>query len=188
MRTASAEQLQDRERVARCLRGEPGAFDEIVAAHRWEVYRVARRILGNHEDAAEATQEAFVRAWKGLRRFRGEAQLRTWLVRIALHSALSLRARRDGQQPLPDAGQAPEASGGAEEELLRRERETRLRLAVAELPPRQQQVVWMKIFAEMSHAEVAAVMGLSEGAVKAHLHQAVANLRRRLGGREGGAV
>jgi RNA polymerase sigma-70 factor (ECF subfamily) len=69
-------------------------FDEIVRAHRQAIYRVARRIVRTHEEADEVTQETFVRAWRALPGFRGEARLSTWLVRIAIHTARSMPRSR----------------------------------------------------------------------------------------------
>lgn len=174
------EATRDAVLLERFRRGDASAFDEIVRQHRWELYRVARKILGSHEDADEAAQEAFVRAWRALGRFRGEALLRTWLIRIVLNVSQTMRSRRGEQWSLDEAGRVPDSSEGAEERVHRREVRQRVRDAVATLPARQQEVVLLKVFSEMTYRDVAAVMGLSEGAVKAHLHQAVSNLRRRM--------
>ena len=161
--------------------GDPAAFEEIVVAHRSAVYRVARRVLGNHEDADEAAQMTFVRAWKALSRFRGDASLATWLIRIALNVSRSLRASRKPVECMGEAERIPDATEASDTALGRDEERRRLRRAVAKLPPRQREVVILKVFSEMTYGDVAAVMQLSEGTVKAHLHQAVANLRRRMG-------
>jgi RNA polymerase sigma-70 factor (ECF subfamily) len=177
----------DAELVARHRGGDRAAFDEIVTRHRQAVYRTARAVLGRHEDADEASQLTFVRAWRALDGFRGDAALRTWLVRIAinvsrsLHAAASAGRRDEGREPheLPEPAEDPDARLG------RLELGRQVREAVAGLPPRQREVVSLKIWSEMTYREVAGAMGLSEGAVKAHLHQAVANLRRRMAGRGG---
>jgi RNA polymerase sigma-70 factor (ECF subfamily) len=161
--------------------GDATAFKDIVRAHRSAVYRVARRVLGSHEDADEAAQLAFVRAWKGLHRFRGDAALRTWLVRIALNVARTMRAARRPVEGMDAAERLPDPAEGSDAALGRDQERQRLRRAVAKLPPRQREVVILKVFSEMTCGDVAAVLRLSEGTVKAHLHKAVANLRRRLG-------
>ena len=166
--------------VARFRRGDAAAFDEIVRDHRREVYGVARRVLGSHEDADEVAQEAFLRAWRGLGRFRGEAALRTWLIRITLNVARTLRARSREFWTLDHAESLLAEGPGADERLDRAESGKRVRDAVARLPPRQREVVMLKVFSGLTYRDVAQVMDLSEGAVKAHLHQAVANLRRRM--------
>jgi RNA polymerase sigma-70 factor (ECF subfamily) len=172
---------REAEWLERFRAGDRRVFDDIVRAHRRELYRVARRILGSHEDADEAAQEAFVRAWRSLARFRGEASLRTWLIRIVLNVARTQRARRAPTTPLEEAGAVAAGGERAEERVRRREVRRRVRDAVSQLPPRQREVVALKVFSELTYRDVAHVMGLSEGAVKAHLHQAVANLRRRMG-------
>jgi RNA polymerase sigma-70 factor (ECF subfamily) len=153
-------------------------FDAIVRAHRQMVYRVALRIVRTHEEADEVTQETFVRAWRALPGFRGEARVSTWLVRIAIHAARERRSTRavplDGAERIVDPAEGPEAA------WERRTDRARLRIAVRTLPPRQREVVALKVFSDMTYEEVAKTLDLTVGAVKAHLHQAVANLRKRL--------
>jgi RNA polymerase sigma-70 factor (ECF subfamily) len=170
----------ERDLLERCRRGDRSAFDTIVEVHRLAVYRVARRILGSHEAADEATQETFVRAWRSLDGFRGEARLGTWLIRIALNVSRTLGARRSREAPLDAAATVVDPLSSPEALAALRESGRRLRRAVATLPPRQREVVALKVFSDMTYEDVAAAMGLSVGAVKAHFHQAVANLRRRM--------
>jgi RNA polymerase sigma-70 factor (ECF subfamily) len=174
------ERARDETLIARFRRGDAAAFDDIVRAHRGEIYGVARRMLGSHEDADEAAQEAWVRAWRGLGRFRGEAALRTWLIRIVLNVARTMLTRRRESRSLEDAAGIPSPDASVEERLGRDASGRHVREAVASLPPRQREVVLLKVFSGLTYREVAHVMGLTEGAVKAHLHQAVSNLRRRM--------
>jgi RNA polymerase sigma-70 factor, ECF subfamily len=164
--------------VARARAGDRSAFDEIVVRHRVAVYRLALRILGSHEDADEAAQETFVRAWRSLDGFRGEARLSTWLIRIALNASRTIGASRRRAVPLDEAADPVAAGESAEEASRRHEAGRRMRRAVAGLPPRQREVVTLKVFSDMTYEDVAGVMGLTVGAVKAHFHQAVSNLRR----------
>ena len=168
--------------VERTRAGDVRAFDEIVARHKRAVYSTARRLLGSHEDADEAAQIAFVRAWQALDGFRGESSLRTWLVRIVLNVSKNLRARARPLDGLEGQEQLADTRAGSDELLRRRELRARVRRAVDRLPPRQREVVILKVFSEMTHREVAEILELSVGAVKAHLHQAVSNLRRRMTG------
>ncbi len=170
----------DAELLRRFRSGEAAAFDEIVRTHRRTVYHVARRVLGRHEDADEAAQLTFVKAWRALGRFRGDSSIRTWLVRIALNVSRSMWSARREQVGLEDLQELPDAGEGSDGRLGRRQDRRRIRQAVTRLPPRQREVVLLKVFSEMTYAEVAEVLQLSEGTVKAHLHQAVSNLRRRL--------
>ncbi len=168
--------------VDRFREGDSGAFDEIVARHKRSVYLTARRLLGSHEDADEAAQMTFVRAWKSLDGFRGEASLKTWLVRIVVNVAKSMRTGVREHGTLDQAPEPVAPGTGADGRVTLDEARASVRRAVASLPPRQREVVVLKVFSDMTHREVASVLGLSEGAVKAHLHQAVANLRRRMSG------
>ena len=174
--------LQDAPLLERFRAGDRRAFDEILTLHRQAVYRVAWRVLGNHEDADEAAQVTFVKAWRALDGFRGESALRTWLVRIALNVSRSMRARRRPEDSLDVAERLADGTEGSDAVVRRGEVRKMIRRAVAGLPPRQREVVLLKVFSDMTYGEVAAVMELSEGAVKAHLHQAVSNLRRKLAG------
>lgn len=160
--------------------GDGVAFDEIVTRYRRAVYAVSRRMLRRHEDADEAAQVTFVKAWNARQGFRGHAQLKTWLVRIAMNVSKSMLAARRELQPLADEPDTPDSTGDPGSRLDRQRLRHDLRRAVGSLPPRQQEVVMLKVYEDLTYREVAEILELSDGAVKAHLHQAVANLRRGL--------
>ena len=168
----------DVELVERHRAGDAAAFSEIVARHKRVVYLTARRMLASHEDADEAAQLAFVRAWRSLCGFRGDSALRTWLVRIVLNVAKSMIAAARPVEELEDSERWADPAEGTEAHVARDEARLRVREAVDRLPPRQREAVVLKVFSEMTYREAAEVMELSEGAVKAHVHQAVSNLRR----------
>jgi RNA polymerase sigma-70 factor (ECF subfamily) len=174
----------ERRLLDRIREGDRTAFDELVRLHRQAVYRTARRILRTHEEADEVTQESFVKAWRALPGFRGEARISTWLIRIAIHAARSPSSHRGRAVALGEASLVPDPGEGAEAAWERRSDRGRVRKAVRSLPPRQREVVALKVFSEMTYEDVASAMGLTVGAVKAHLHQAIGNLRRRLAQRE----
>lgn len=179
--------IDDPALLARFRAGDEAAFDAVMTAHRRAVYLMARRLLDSHEDADEASQQAFVRAWRAREGFRGEAGLRTWLIRIVLNVAKSMKGRVRVHEPLAEAPPVVDGGEPGDERLARSQLRGRVRRAVGQLPPRQREVVLLKVFSGLTHREVAGVMGLSEGAVKAHLHQAVSNLRRRMGGPAAGS-
>ncbi len=169
--------------AARFRAGDRAAFDEIVTLHRRTVYAVARRLLRKHEDADEAAQVAFVRAWNARARFRGDAQMRTWLTRIVLNVSKSMLSARGVEHAPPDeSGWAVSActDPGVRIDQVRLQHE--LRRAVGGLPTRQHEVVMLKVYEDLTYREVAEILELSAGAVKAHLHQAVSNLKRDLAG------
>lgn len=179
--TTEEESLAERFR-----RGDEAAFERIVRDNRRAVYLMARRVLRRHDEADEAAQVAFVRAWRSRAGFRGASSLRTWLIRITLNVARSMQTARAEVAGAELLDQVPDGSEGMEERLRRRQLRQRVRGAVERLPQRQKEAVLLKVFSELTYREAAEVMDLSEGAVKAHLHQAVSNLRRLM--RDGGSV
>jgi RNA polymerase sigma-70 factor (ECF subfamily) len=174
--------LDDAGLVAACLEGSRDAFDVIVERHRRAVYQVCYRFVGNHEDASDLAQEAFLRAWRGLKNFKGQAALSTWLYRIAVNACLNrVAARKPEPEPLsPDQMIDPRAEDpGAG--LIRGERAAAVRRAIAELPDKQRATLILRAYHELSHQQIAEILGSSVGAVKANFFHALANLKKILG-------
>ena len=176
--------LDERALVEACLAGRHGAFDLIVERHQRPVYQLCYRFVGNHEDASDLSQDVFLRAYRGLRSFRGQSTIATWLYRIGVNVCLnrvSVKAPRVepiGERPILDArGESPA------DRLLRGERGARVRQAIAQLPRKQRATLVLRAYHEMSHQEIADVLGSSVGAVKANFFHALANLKRILGER-----
>ncbi len=178
------ENLKEIELVARAQQGDRAAFAALVRAHQDEVYSLARRLVGDPHLAADVAQETLVRAWRALPRFRGEAQLSTWLHRITVNTAWTQRdrARRHAAIPLDDYRETPAPPGPDDPatagELL--ELRGRLGTALDRLPEGHRQVVVMKDVYGWSHNEIAEVMGISVTAAKVRLHRARARLARDL--------
>src|SRR5881409_2113337 len=103
MEVGPESQDSDGDLVARFLRGDGSAFDDLLLQHRLAVYRIAYRLLGSHEEADDVSQEAFLRAYRALRGFRGEATFRTWITRIVINLALDVRRGRATSVPLEHA-------------------------------------------------------------------------------------
>ena len=173
-------ELDERALVQACLEGQPGAFDLIVERHRRAVYQLCYRIVGNHEDASDLSQDVFLRAFRGLRSFRGHSSLSTWLYRIAVNVCLNRLGARNVPEPIDDRQFVDDRAESAAERLLRRERASRLRRAIARLPRKQRLTIVLRTFHEMSHQQIAEVLGSSVGAVKANFFHAVGNLKRIL--------
>src|SRR5688572_25286562 len=112
--------------VAACLSRQPGAFDLIVERHRRAVYQLCYRFVGNHEDASDLTQDVFLRAYRGLRGFRGRSSLATWLYRIGVNVCLnraSAKAPLDGMtEPIEDQQHIDTRSEPASERLIKQQR------------------------------------------------------------------
>jgi len=172
--------------VEACLAGRAEAFDLIVERHRRDVYQLCYRFVPNHEDASDLSQEVFLRAFRALKKFRGQASLSTWLYRIGVNvclNRLSLKVPR--HEPLDDRAHVDTRSESPADRLMRGEREGRVRLAVAQLPPKQRAALILRVYKELSHQEIATALGTSVGAAKANVFHALRNLKRLLGGEEG---
>ena len=168
--------------VAASLSGAADAFDVLVTRHRRAVYYVCYRFVNNHEDAADLTQDTFVRAWKALASFRGQAQFSTWVHRIAVNVSInrvSLKTPRGEAMDFDAVADTREPAPG--QALVAAERQALVRAAVAALPPRQRAVLILRTYHELSHQEVADIVGTTVGAVKANVFHALANLKKRLG-------
>ncbi len=163
-------------------RGEDSAFTALVIKYREGLYRVARRMLGNHEDAADAAQEVFIRAYRALSRFDGRSQLYTWLYRITVNLCLDTRSRLSRMPLLGDEDGVRDRPGGPiiEEEAEGRETGRQVAGAVAGLPPRQRAMVVLRLYQDLPYQEIARVMGCSEGTVKATMFSAMRKLRQTL--------
>jgi RNA polymerase sigma-70 factor (ECF subfamily) len=166
----------DAELVLRAQHGDRAAFEQLVRRHADRLYVVVLRFLGDRHEAEEVTQEAFIRAWRGIGRFKGDAQFFTWLYRIGINEAHRRTARRPppglvsslDQRPvdLPDRGDSPQRR--AERGDLR----AALERAVRALDPDYRAPLILRDIEGLSTAESAAIMGLGEAAFKSRLHRA----------------
>jgi RNA polymerase sigma-70 factor, ECF subfamily len=178
---AALSNLDEPALVAACLAGQPGAFDLIVERHRRPIYQLCYRYVGNHEDASDLAQDVFLRAYRGLRNFRGQSSLSTWLYRIAVNVCLNRVATKTPRTESIDAHQFVDVHGeSAPEAMLKEERGARVRAAIAQLPPKQRSTLILRMYHEMSHQQIAEALGSSVGAVKANFFHALGNLKKLL--------
>jgi RNA polymerase sigma-70 factor (ECF subfamily) len=169
----------ERELVQACRRGEREAFDQLVLRHQREIYRLCYRYVNNHEDADDLAQEVFLKAWRAMPRFRGESSFSTWLYRIGVNTCLNFRAaRRPASQELPQTLADPHP--GAEARVQVEEEASKVREALTRLPDKQRATLILKVYHDLSHEEVAQILGSTVGTVKANLFHALANLRKRM--------
>jgi len=180
---ASLAALTDAELVARAVEGESRAFDLLVERHRRAVYQMCYRFVHHHEDASDLAQDVFVRAWRGLARFKGQAAFTTWLYRIAVNACLNYQSGR----ALPDEPlEAPDRLEDTQAErpgagLRRAERAAAVRRAIRALPNRQRATLVLRLYHELSHQEIADILGSSVGTVKANFFHALGTMRKILG-------
>jgi len=176
-RTAVRE--DDRQAIAACQQGEREAFDRLVERYQRDVYRLCYRYVNNHQDANDMAQDVFLKAYRAIGRFRGDSSFSTWLYRIAVNTCLNFRAaRRLPQDELSD--QIADGGASAAERLHQAQRSAEVRRAVSRLPEKQRATLILKIYQDLTHEEVAGILGSSVGTVKANLFHALANLKKLL--------
>jgi RNA polymerase sigma-70 factor (ECF subfamily) len=176
--------LELAELVTAAKAGDRSAFDELVRATYADAYTLAYRLTGNEEDARDVVQDAYLRAYKGLKRFRGDAQFTTWMYRITANCASTLLARRtrnshddlDDEESVADERRDYDPQARAELSLER----DQLSAAVAALPPRLRAVVVLRDIYDLAHEDIAAELGITEAAAKVRLHRARKKLREQL--------
>jgi RNA polymerase sigma-70 factor, ECF subfamily len=173
------------ELVAAAKAGDRGAFDELVKATYAQTYTLALRLTHNEEDARDVVQEAYLRAYKGLKKYRGDAQFTTWLYRItancaATHLGKGNKHRHEDLEAsaatLFDDRPEADPSVSADASILR----DRVDAALAHLPPRLRAVVVLRDVYDLPHEEIAQELGITEAAAKVRLHRARKQLRERL--------
>ena len=176
-------ELDDSALVTAAAAGDREAFDVIVERHRRSVYQVCFRFVHNHEDASDLAQDAFVRAWKGMKTFKGQSALSTWLYRIAVNVCLNrVSVKTPVSEPIESTEQFADVRiEGAQHAMIRAERAVAVRKAIANLPDKQRATLILRTYHDMSHQQIADVLGSSVGAVKANFFHALANLKKILG-------
>ena len=180
-------ELRDEEVVGRVLAGETALFEILMRRYNQRLYRVSRSILRDDAEAEDVMQDAYVRAFEHLNQFAGKALFSTWLTRIAIHEALARKRRRgrmeeldaltangDPMSILKSSAPSPEA-GTAQAETRRL-----LEEAIDHLAETYRTVVVLREVEEMSVAETAESLGVTEAVVKTRLHRAHAMLRKEL--------
>ncbi len=178
----------DRELVARLARGDRDALAPLMERHQHRLHRIALSYLRDVDEAMDAVQETFVKAFQSAARWDGHAEVAPWLARIAINDCIDRyrrnKRRRTSEEPLVEEHDAQLASGEAspEERVRDREISERIGRALLFLPERQRVVFVLRHYNEMSLPEIADALDMSLGTVKSNLHRALARLRDRLQG------
>ncbi len=176
--------LEEAELVEQARRGDVGAYEELVRMYQQLAVRTAYVITGEATEAQDATQEAFVKAYYALSRFRAGAPFRPWLLRIVANEAINRRnaARRQGRLALrvAESRSSDDAAPSPETAALGHELRTELVAAMNRLRPEDRLVVAYRFFFDLSEAEMAEALGCRRGTVKSRLSRALDRLRREL--------
>jgi len=161
--------------IERFREGEPAALDEVIERYQLDVTRTVRRLLGWRGDVEDVVQEVFLAALRRHRTFRGQSSLKTWLIAIAIRRCRSQRRRFWKSWLLPQREESP-----ADESIQRDEVAEQVRIAVRKLGTKEREVVVLYYLEELSVAEVAKILGISEGAIDVRLHRARKKLKEML--------
>ena len=177
--------ISEKEIIERVLGGDANAFEELVLRYEKTVYSLAVRMVSDREDAADMTQEAFIKAYNSLSSFRGDSRFSVWLYRITTNVCLDfLRSKSRKQQvslTVSDDDEdaqldIPDRKADPEEQLMKRLGMQSLSEGLKLLPDKQRQILVMRELGGMSYAEIGAALSLEEGTVKSRIFRA----RKRL--------
>jgi RNA polymerase sigma-70 factor (ECF subfamily) len=170
--------------VAAAQAGDRAAFDDLVRATYIDSYTLAYRLTGDEDDARDVVQEAYLRAYRGLKRFRGEAQFSTWMYRITANCAATFLGKRSKNRhdELTDelVGDEVATTVGPEASVEAAATRDRLQQALRRLPPKLRAVVVLRDVYDLPHESIAAELGISVSAAKVRLHRARHKLRADL--------
>lgn len=176
--------LDEQELIASAKNGDTRAFEQLVRTHQGIALRVAYLVVRDATEAEDVTQEAFVKAYRAMDRFRDEAQFRPWLLRIVRNEALNLvRGTRRRENLALRAAEDPvsgDAAPSPETEAISNEERRHLLNLVEDLPDRYRKVVVHRYLLDLSEEETAAVLGIPVGTVKSRASRAIKRLSGRL--------
>ncbi len=173
--------------VHQTVEGDVEAFNELVNRHHSKIYGLAYRMLGNPDDAADATQETFLEAYKSVKTFQFQSQFGTWLYRIGINTCQQyIRKSQSNERKLSAYTREAEIHGPASENdspervAIKTEQNEVVQDAIGQLPPKQREVVTLYYMQHMKYREIAEILKCSEGTVASRLNQALKNLKRKL--------
>lgn len=165
----------DNQWIARCLRGDAAAFEPIVRRYQRVLFSVAYRMLGDYEDALDATQNTFIKAYEGLDGYDPNRRFFSWIYRIAVNECLNARRARRPGEPLDE--RLPDVEAGPQQLVEDRERSASIDAALVKLSEEHRLVLVLRHFADLSYGEMSEALGIPEKTVKSRLFEA----RHRLG-------
>jgi len=175
--------------IKECQTGDISAFGKLVELHRKRIYQLAYQITGNHEDADDISQEAFIRAYRSVSKFKGESSFSTWLRRIAINLSInhlkkeSRRGRESPDEEILDSRIYPPISEWADsplEDVESKELAQKIRQAMDSLPVVERIVFILRVHQGLSYKEMAQTLGCPMGTVMSRLNRARRRLRDKL--------
>ena len=180
------EAISDAECVRQLQRGETDAFETLIRRHQKTIFNLVYRMLGDYDEAAEISQEAFLSAYRAIGSFRGDANFSTWLYRIALNHATtrrkSLNTRQQRSVAMENAEPASDPHPGPAETMEKKEIRQRVQQALNRLDPEDATIIVLRDLQDVPYDEVARTLEIPIGTVKSRLHRARQALRSELSG------
>lgn len=177
--------LEEVDLIERSKRGDVAAFEELVRIHQGTAVRVAYLVVRSHEEAEDVTQDAFVKAYRSLGRFRPGSPFRPWLLKIVRNEALNRVRGSKRRHQLTLRVESDPVSGGAapspEAEILSDQERAQVLQAIDELPERYASVITQRFLLELSEEETASVLGIPKGTVKSRTSRGLERLRDLVG-------
>jgi RNA polymerase sigma factor (sigma-70 family) len=163
--------------------GDEKAFNQLVLRYQKRIYDLTYHLVRNHEDAADLSQEVFVRAYRNLKKFEERSSFYVWLTRIAVNLCINFSKREKFRSFLSifDVSEGPEVSVSPEKDVEKEELKHALDRAIKSLPERQRVTFVFRRYQDLPYREIAQIMEISEGAAKANYFQAVKKLQKLLG-------
>ncbi len=172
----------DEELVQRVREGDEQAMNVLVDRHHGAVFRTCAAILSDEDLAADASQNSFLKAFKAVDRFRGEAAFRTWLLAIAGNEARGLlrKVKRRREDRLEDVDMLPAGGNDPSAEVALRSEVARVRAVLADLPEKQRLSVSLRIFEGLSFREIGETIDSTEGSARLNYHHGLRRFRELL--------
>ena len=177
---SNIKEVDDSLLVEQARDGDRNAFSELVRRHQAVVYRSCYRILGDREDAKDASQEAFIRAYRRLDTFRGHSAFRTWMLRIAMNVSLNERSRREFPRTDIASAESISDSEAPEAELLKSEVAAQIHKALQLVQPNHRAAVVLRDLEGLTYQETAESLGIPEGTAKSWVHRGRERLKELL--------
>ncbi len=190
------DRVQETELIARAVAGDGEAFGELVRPFEAKVYGLAYRMCGNRDDAYDLSQEAFLKVYRALGRFRGQSSFSTWLYRVVSNTCLDQMRRKKRSAAVASLDDPLDTESGVlqrevadstfepEQLALRSEVAAEVQSAVSHLAPDHRLAILLRDYQDMPYEEIASVMGCNLGTVKSRISRARAALRQRIDARE----
>lgn len=181
--------MREEELARRAAQGDDGAFEQLVLVHQRQVYNLCLRICCNEADAMDLSQEAFIRAWRGLGQYQFGAEFSTWLYRLTRNVCIDFLRAQKRRQTVPlhlndDEGETelplPDTAEGPEERAVAGERRRALAQAMQALSPEHREILTLRVIEDLPYEQIAQILGVRTGTVKSRLARARISLKNIL--------